>query len=194
MNTPTITSTSELTKSSSKIPIVTGVCTIACCIVAFSSTNNTQVKFHKQLTPDVYVVSTDTATQKMYNSGNINLFLDGVSAMDVDLLKSYQKISEIRNLAENWNGNGASKFSTELLDFVRNIIEKLARQPNIFPTARESVQLEYENDVGDYLEFELFESGRIKKFYYGHDGATETKDITAEMIYGVVNRFYGLKV
>lgn len=195
MNTPTITTTSENIKNTEKKRIASGVCTIVCCIVAFSATNSAQITFPQQLTPpDDYVVSTDSAKWKMYNSGNINLFMEGVSAMDMDLLKSYQKISEIRCLVDNWNGNGASKFSSALLDSVQNIVEKLIRQPKIFPTARESIQLEYENRVGDYLEFELFEDGRIKKFYCSHDGKNETEDITVEMVYEVVNSFYGLNI
>ena len=142
----------------------------------------------------MHTVSTDTAKWKMYNSRNINLYLDGVSAMDVNLLYSYQKISEIRCLEDNWNGNGAPKFSSQLLDSVLSIVEKLTRQPSIFPTARESIHLEYENDVGDYLEFEVFEGGRLKKFFYGHDGKMITEDIPIETIYEVVNNFYGFKI
>jgi len=34
----------------------------------------------------------------------------------------------------------------------------------IFPTARGSIQMEYETERGDYLELELFEDGRLKAF------------------------------
>lgn len=191
-----ITSTSENAKKTTSItPIITGACTVVFCMAFFSpAINGIQVEFPQQSLSDMYTVSTDTAKWKMYNSRNINLYLDGVSAMDVNLLHSYQKISEIRCLEDNWNGNGAPGFSSQLLDSVLSIVEKLTRQPSIFPTARESIQLEYENNVGDYLEFELFEGGRLKKFFYSHDGKMITEDIPVEMIYEVVNNFYGFKI
>lgn len=192
---PAVVSTNDNVKSSATItPIIAGVCTIACCVVVASAANRIQIEYPQQPLSDVHRVSTDIAEWKMYNSGNINLYWDGVNAMDAGLRHSYQKISEISCLPENWNGNGASSFSAELLDSIRNIVKKLVRQPSIFPTARDSIQLEYENDIGDYLEFELFESGRLKKFYCGHDGETATEDISAEMIYEVVNKFYGFKI
>lgn len=194
-NMLSITTTSENAKKTASItPIITGACTVAFCIAFFSATNGIQIEFPQQSISDMHTVSTDTAKWKMYNSRNINLYLDGVSAMDVNLLYSYQKISEIRCLEDNWNGNGAPKFSSQLLDSVLSIVEKLTRQPSIFPTARESIQLEYENDVGDYLEFEVFEGGRLKKFFYGHDGKMITEDIPIETIYEVVNNFYGFKI
>lgn len=166
-----------------------------CFFVAFfSATNDIQIEFPQQSISDICTVSADTAKWKMYNNRNINLYLDSDFSANVNLLHSYQKISEIRCLEDNWNGNGAPKFSSQLLDSVRSIVEKLTRQPHIFPTARESIQLEYENDVGDYLEFEVFEGGRLKMFFYGHDGKMITEDISIEMIYEVVNNFYGFKI
>lgn len=67
------------------------------------------------------------------------------SARNTELLKNYQTLNEIEQLEDNWNGNGASKFSKELLDTVRSIIENLFRQPEIYPSSRNSIQLEYIN-------------------------------------------------
>ena len=36
-------------------------------------------------------------------------------------------------------------------------MRNLIHQPKIFPTGRQTIQLEYEKRNGDYLEFELFE-------------------------------------
>ena len=193
MNKSIVIPTSENTKSSPVlVPVLASA--IACCIVVAPSFNYTKLEFPKQFLSNVHIVSTDNAKSEVYNSGNIKLCLDGVSAMNTDLLHSYQKIAEIGCLEENWNDNGASKFSIEILDSIRSIVKNLVRQPSIFPTARESIQLEYENDTGDYLEFELFESGRLKKFYCSHSGESTTEDIPIEMIYEVVEKFYESKV
>lgn len=101
-----------------------------------------------------------------------------------------QKISEMRNLPDNWNQNGSSRFSAKILNTSRQIIEHLNDQPRISPTARDSVQFEYENGSGDYLEFELFEDGKLKKFFYSHDGKSETKYIPIESVGKEVTKFY----
>lgn len=195
IDTPIIISTSEnMKKSLTLTPILASACTIACYIFIVSTTNCTKIEFPQQCPPDVCIVSTNSARSGVYNSGNIDLCLDGVSAMNTDLLHSYQKITEIECLEDDWNDNGASKFSAEIISTIRNIVERLARQPRIFPTARKSIQFEYENEVGDYLEFELFESGRLKKFYCSNDGKTATEDISIEMIYEAVEKFYGFEI
>ncbi|KJE25644.1 hypothetical protein LG52_3208 [Geobacillus kaustophilus] len=38
------------------------------------------------------------------------------------------------------------------------MIHTVIKQPKLFPTARDSIQLEFEKENGDYLEFELFEN------------------------------------
>lgn len=194
-DTLVFTSTSDCVKGRAAItPVIRGVCTIVCCVAIISTTNGIRVEYPQQTFSDIHTISTDSAKWKTYNSGNISLCWDGASTMDANLLYSYQKISEIGRLEEDWNGNGASKFSPQLLDSVRDIVKELPRQPGIFPTARESIQLEYENGAGDYLEFELFEGGRLKKFYCGREGENATEDISVEMIKEVVENFYGLEI
>lgn len=73
------------------------------------------------------------------------------------LQKNYQVIESIKKLEENWNDNHANPFSPNLIRKVAGIISVLKVQPQIFPTARNSIQLEYEKENGDYLEFEIYE-------------------------------------
>ncbi|APO46803.1 hypothetical protein BS614_24005 [Paenibacillus xylanexedens] len=65
-------------------------------------------------------------------------------------------IQEIKKLDDNWNDNGAEKFEEELISTVISIVTFLDFQPYIFPTARKSIQLEYEKSNGDYLEMEIY--------------------------------------
>ena len=53
-----------------------------------------------------------------------------------------------------------------------------------------SIQLEFENNYGDYLEVELFEDGRLKEFFYGQDGKTEIREIRIESIAEEIARFH----
>lgn len=103
--------------------------------------------------------------------------------------ESLKRLEEISKLPDNWNERGSNKVSTDLLDYVKNILAVLDVEPNIFPTARDSIQLEYENSAGDYLEFEIFEDRKIKKFFYGSDGKTSTDFVSESQLNGIVNQF-----
>ena len=83
-------------------------------------------------------------------------------------------LKEIRNLKEGWfdgrigNNNSTSEgkqaFSDSLIDKVKEIILKLKIQPEIFPTGRNSIQIEFKIKE-DYIDFELFENGKIVKYF-----------------------------
>ena len=66
-----------------------------------------------------------------------------------------KKLDEIASLEDNWNDNGANAFDPRLIDKVREIIEQSNIQPDVFPTACNSIQLEYSKKSGMYLEFEV---------------------------------------
>lgn len=107
---------------------------------------------------------------------------------------NYRTIEEIRGLAENWNDNGAVAFSDAIICKAKEIVDSLDIQPEIFPTANDSIQFEFENANDDYLEFELFEDGKLKMFYYGADGVSKTEYIDMESLNEVVIAFYGNKI
>ena len=62
----------------------------------------------------------------------------------------------IRNLKDNWNEEGAKAFSETLVNRCWLICLKLKIQPMIYPTARDSIQFEYELEDKSYLEFEIY--------------------------------------
>lgn len=103
-------------------------------------------------------------------------------------------LSEIAALKDNWNGNGASSFQRQLLQTASGLIDTLAHQPDIFPTARDSIQFEYETPEGDYLEFELFENDTLKMFFCGISGKMIKKQIALSDMNKVVNQFYGKRI
>lgn len=93
----------------------------------------------------------------------------GISSQKEELKRSYIRLREIGELKNNWNGNGASAFSKDFLEKIKKIVSKLCIQPEIFPTAVPSIQLEFEkkcpvSELRTYLEFEIMEDGRIKMF------------------------------
>lgn len=74
----------------------------------------------------------------------------------------------LRKLADFTNLNKLFFFCDEipqsLIDFTKEILEDLDFQPEIFPTACSTIQLEYEKKDGSYLEFELMPNQTIKYF------------------------------
>lgn len=69
---------------------------------------------------------------------------------------SMRIIDEIQNLHDDWNGYNAPPIPQSVLTLCRDIVMILDPQPNIFPTARRTIQMEYELSDRSYLEFEIY--------------------------------------
>ena len=76
-----------------------------------------------------------------------------INSLEKKYVKANATLSEIEKLKDNWNDNGASAFSSKLIEKCRGIVMQLASEPFICPTACGSIQFEYEKENGDYLEF-----------------------------------------
>lgn len=140
------------------------------------------------------LLSMDFVDEMEYNNRSINLWWEGGSVMSSDKANNLVRIMEIRQLQDNWNGNNASKFSEKLLEIAKELVMNTGIQGEIFPTARDSIQFEYENEAGDYLELEVFEDEKIKVFSFSHDGKPTTQNVPICDINKVVNSFYGRNV
>lgn len=97
-----------------------------------------------------YIVQVSHNLSGLYNSHNVRE--DNTKILD-----------SILKLEKDWNDNNADPFSKILINKCKLIIEDLTVQPDIFPTANDSIQMEYEKDNGSYLEFEIFDN-RIEVF------------------------------
>ena len=75
-----------------------------------------------------------------------------------------QAIKQIQTLGDDWNENGAKAFTQRFLADVQRLILALPFFPEVFPTANHSIQLEWENSCGDYMEVEIFESGQFHSY------------------------------
>lgn len=133
-------------------------------------------------------------SMKTYNnSKNAGI---GVAHMYIgeDLRDNLDQLNMIEQFEDDWNGEGASAFSKDLVMKVRDIILNLKLQPEVFPTARDSIQFEYYID-GRYLEFEVSEQGKCKVFSADESGNTHTDFVNAdaEEVNKVVDQFYGTK-
>ena len=103
------------------------------------------------------------------------------------------KLRSISSLEDGWNGNGAPAFTGRLISLVRDLLENLLIQPEIFPTALQTIQLEYDNSRRDHMEIEVGESGTAEVFLVRYDGRESFEQIpaTAESINKRVGAFFG---
>lgn len=110
-----------------------------------------------------------------------------------DKIENLKKLETIALLQDDWNSNGAKAFSASLIEKVRNLIMFLEIQPEVFPTACESLQLEYDREDGSHMEIELTENDDAEIFVVDSKGCESIISISAnlEMINKVVSDFYG---
>ena len=109
-----------------------------------------------------------------------------LSMKSMDNLK---KLNKIAGLKDDWNLHGASSFSESLIEFCRNMLLKLNRQPDIFPTANDSIQFEFENN-GDYLEIEIYDDLSRIEYYMKKGGKEIEKSAFVQDLIQVVDTFY----
>lgn len=126
---------------------------------------------------------------------NNKSIISGVDKVTVneEKLQNIKKLETIAMLQDNWNSNGAKAFSANLISKVRNIIVFLEIQPEVFPTACESLQLEYDKQDGSHMEIEITESENAEVFVIDSMGCESIRNIRAniEVINKVVSDFYG---
>jgi len=92
-------------------------------------------------------------TKRFQEMDDIKKSLDNMGTK----IRNITKLYEYSQLGDDWDSEGAKPFSTELIYLAWGKILNLEIQPKVSPTMRESIQLEYEKDNGDYLEFEIYE-------------------------------------
>ena len=104
-----------------------------------------------------------------------------------------KKMDRIALLQDNWNGNGAKAIPETLVLKVRNLLETIDFQPDIFPTACDTIQFEYDMQNGGHLEIEISEDDRAECFMIDADGRESSEEIMtdAASINRKVTEFYG---
>ena len=103
------------------------------------------------------------------------------------------KLKCIVALEEDWNGNGAGVIPDEVIRQAEDLLMTLPVQPEIFPTALQTIQFEYDNSRRDHIEIELDGSDRAGIFevtYFGQE-REETISSDPDSIRERVMQFYG---
>ena len=174
--------------------------TIGCISIALlfaaSSTNAPNFNIINSQISSPAIITTQSSEFYAYNSGNniISYFTEDYMSSNM-LRESLVRLDEIKNLEYNWNGYGAEPFSASMISQIEKIIRNLSKQPEIYPTAQSSIQLEYNNENGDYLEFEIFDNGVINQFLLKSNGESiSQKRIPKNTLNKVIESFYGQSI
>ena len=105
--------------------------------------------------------------------------------------KNLAKLERISLLGDNWNGYGAAPLPDSTIFSAKNLIRNLFFQPEIFPTPDGTIQIEYEKDNGDYLEFQFDGQGTCEVFKSTGDNEEYfTSQDSSEAINALVEAFY----
>lgn len=97
------------------------------------------------------------------------------------------KLDAFGELEPDWDSEDGLPFTQTHVNYIKELLPQLPRQPKIFPTGRGSIQLEYERRNGNYLEFEIYEN-RIDVLEVIDNDYTEwTVD---EFDIDIINKFY----
>ncbi|MCQ2504390.1 MAG: hypothetical protein MJ103_04075 [Saccharofermentans sp.] len=108
-----------------------------------------------------------------------------------DKITNLKRLSEIEKLTDNWNNNGAGKIPASIIKSVRKLLMTIEFQPEIFPTACDALQLEWDNSKGEYLEMEILEDS-VNVFQIDSEGSElhSTIEFDEEAVKALVRDFY----
>ena len=107
--------------------------------------------------------------------------------------RNCMKLDEIKKLRKNWNGYGANSFSSSVIQNVQKLIWNLPYQPQIFPVADGSIQLEFNGKHNSYLEIQIYKDGSGSAYCRDSDG-TEIDGMTLPNLVSIkryIGNFYG---
>lgn len=118
-------------------------------------------------------------------------------ALDLMKVENLNKIKKMALFDDDWNGTGGSAFSEGAINLFKVIINTLEKQPQIAPTGRNSLLMQYELDDKSLLAFEVSER-RTEEVYIpkGDHSLAQTKVFTenvSQQINESVVHFYGFK-
>ncbi len=140
------------------------------------------------IAPSLKIVSAfKTSRRRDYNLGfnDVNQTDINHRAKEIALRA---KITQFGVLPDNWNGNHAAAISNGTIQQSLDVLgELLPYEPSIFPTARNTIQFEFED--GDmYLEFEVYEDKVVMLNEVGDE--QEEREVRFKEIEKIVTEFH----
>lgn len=110
-----------------------------------------------------------------------------------EVVKNLELLGSFLSFENNWNDLSAEKFQESLINFCKKIVVALQnKQLEIYPTGRNSIQMEYEKNDSSYLEFEVFNESKIEMLEVRNSEKIKEATLTKiDDIVNCVNQFFG---
>lgn len=103
--------------------------------------------------------------------------------------KNLEKIKKMSLFKADWNGNDSLPFTIDAISIFERVIRHLPVQPEIAPTGRNSLLLQYERKDGDMLLFELKENNAEMAFISKGDFTkAQCENIDNDVVNTIVKR------
>ena len=182
------TETCDMIPHQSSICSMRSIAVAVWSIIAIVSSAGNCIPTEKPLNQTYISVDSYRPSFSMQSKEGICLF--STSSNYSKIPDSLKRLDEISRLTDNWDGEGATSFSASIIETVKELIASVSVQPDIFPTLRNSIQLEYENDKNEYLEFELYDRDHINCYFNDHKGRSIIRKAVMTEINSIVNTFY----
>ena len=102
------------------------------------------------------------------------------------------RLDEIKSMKKNWNGNQAKPLSKRLINKTKQLILNLNKQPQIFPTANDSIQIEYDGENNSYLELQVTKKNNLSFFMVDKSGKESTGmiPVSPDAVNSLIKEFY----
>ncbi|NOX87313.1 MAG: hypothetical protein GXO86_15375 [Chlorobi bacterium] len=94
----------------------------------------------------------------------------------------------MKKLDQNWNGYLAEPINEKIIKTVENFIPDLEIQPQIFPTGRGTIQIEYYINDKNLAEIEIFTNEIY--LYLIKNGEETEREIKKEEIQKIISDLY----
>ncbi|MDN5202855.1 hypothetical protein QQ008_15805 [Fulvivirgaceae bacterium BMA10] len=147
--------------------------------IAADSTSNSPKILNTSVEQSVNLpLATPTSTR--FNNAN---------RYSLDKLRSNKKIlKNLANLKSNWNGYNGEPIDKSIIEKTEHLISELDFQPQVFPTGRGTIQIEYFKDDNNLIEVEISEGEQF--MYKIEDGSEFEGDVSVEELSEIISNFY----
>ncbi len=113
----------------------------------------------------------------------------------IKLLQNLERLNSFRLLQPGWNGYDADPLDDVVIGRARDLLLEskiFSFTPEIFPTARDSIQFEYRTEKGEYLEVEIYEDS-FGIYMETEDKEREEDDLSRDEIVSIIRAFHAFE-
>jgi len=133
-------------------------------------------------------VYSETLSEQESNTSTLNY---------IDILReiNLRKIMDMKSFEMGWNGSGGMAFSDKAIQFFQKVIANLFKQPELAPTGRNSLYMEYRDEKIGLLAYEVLEDYVTKVIVPSWDYSKMLEKRIYNNVIDVINQdvkeFYG---